>query len=438
MAANPPNGLHACPICDCTHNTGRELRTHKRKAHPRCASCKTNWLGPKQLEQHQKEEDHNYCSECDLCFERIQAHVQHVRTIEHASTCQCCDCGRQYPGQGSLDNHCCDCDRVFRGPQGLQFHFAGHKAHRPRVSVPRLDARQDGAEKTAGDSGRSGAATKKSVKQKKQGKKKGKKKEKATKKNINCPASEQCTKKFARPSALISHLESGRCVSGMTREKLNTMVIDHDQNRLISAEIVEDSSVAVSPTHSPLSLQPNGLFDTSSSSPGGNSPDLIDDGDESDEWSLVDRITSQSLIIADDDCQSEWSVVSSKPPSLDPSEWSFLGSSKTMEFKPDLLPIALRCDLCPVSRPCFSTVKALQAHTSSAAHAPKIFHCPLALLPESKPGTAGKKRFFSTLSALSQHIESGACHGNETFKLVFKFVEEQLDLFGLSGVKLLI
>ncbi|RDW64748.1 hypothetical protein BP6252_10399 [Coleophoma cylindrospora] len=216
------------------------------------------------------------------------------------------------------------------------------------------------------------------------------------------------------------------------------MVMDHDQNRLISAEIVEDSSVAPSLTQSPLQLQPNGLFDTFSSPLGENSPNLVDNGDESDEWFLIDRITSQSLIMADDDCQSEWSIVSSKPPSLDPSEWSLLGSFETMEVKTDLPTIPLRCDLCPLSRPCFSTAKALQAHTSSAAHAPKIFHCPLALLPESKSGTAGKKRFFSTLSALSQHIESGACHGSETFKLVFKFVEEQLNLFGLSGVKLLI
>jgi hypothetical protein len=73
----------------------------------------------------------------------------------------------------------------------------------------------------------------------------------------------------------------------------------------------------------------------------------------------------------------------------------------------------------------------------SAAHAPKIFYCPMALLTEVKSGIARKEKFFSTLSGLSQHLESGACHGKGTFRLVFEYVEEQLNLLGLCGVTLL-
>jgi hypothetical protein len=74
----------------------------------------------------------------------------------------------------------------------------------------------------------------------------------------------------------------------------------------------------------------------------------------------------------------------------------------------------------------------------SAAHTPKIFHCPITLLPEVKSGVARKEKIFSTLTGLSQHLESGACHGKGTFKLVFKYIEEQLNLLGLCGVHLLI
>ena len=73
----------------------------------------------------------------------------------------------------------------------------------------------------------------------------------------------------------------------------------------------------------------------------------------------------------------------------------------------------------------------------SAAHAPKIFRCPNAHLPEVKSGIARKEKFFSTLSGLSQHLESGACHGKGTFRLVFKYLEEQLNSLRPCGVDLL-
>ena len=72
-----------------------------------------------------------------------------------------------------------------------------------------------------------------------------------------------------------------------------------------------------------------------------------------------------------------------------------------------------------------------------AVNEPKIFRCPTALLPEVKSGIARKEKFFSTLSGSSQHLESGACHGKGTLRLVFKYVEEQLKLLGPCGVNLL-
>jgi hypothetical protein len=59
---------------------------------------------------------------------------------------------------------------------------------------------------------------------------------------ISCPARIACKRKFAAPSSLLNHLESGCCHSGMTREKMLEMVLQHDQNRYITN--VEASGVA--------------------------------------------------------------------------------------------------------------------------------------------------------------------------------------------------
>ena len=61
-------------------------------------------------------------------------------------------------------------------------------------------------------------------------------------------------------------------------------------------------------------------------------------------------------------------------------------------------------------------------------------------MPENESQEAEKKKkFFSTLSGLTQHLESGACQGKlETFRRAIRYVEDQLKLLGLPGVKLLI
>lgn len=410
----------SCSICDIPFETKKKLKAHTRKAHPRCSSCKKRFLGQKQLESHQREVGHSYCKEGNLCFSTSLIQLQHVRTVEHADVYQCCDCGRQYHGQSSLDIHCCDCDRVFEASQGLQSHFANHKAHKSPTTVPRVDHLQAGSQKLIGGTRKATTSSPR----------KNSNKSRA----ITCPASAQCKKRFAKPSALISHLESGSCVSGWTRDKLNTMIIVHDQNRLISAENVTEPIIAPSSTQSPL---PHPLLDTFLLRRGGNTGNLIDDGNDADEWLLVEGATSRSIMMADDDSQSEWSMVSSKLLFVDANELPLSACTASVDLGHHLPSRDIQCTLCPLSRPCFPTLEAWRTHTLSAANAPKIFHCSIALLPVIKSGIARKEKFFSTLSGLSQHLESGACHGNGAFRLVFEYVEEQLNLLGLCGVTLL-
>lgn len=409
----------SCPICDILFETRKMLTAHKRNAHTRCSFCKKRFFGQKELESHQREVGHSYCRECNLCFSASSIQLQHVRTVEHTDVYQCYDCERQYHGQIYLNNHCCDCDRVFKGSQGLQSHLTSHKLHHPRNSEPRVDRQQAGSQNLI-------CGTKKNTTINPRNKSN-------RRRPIYCHVSAQCKKRFAKPSALISHLESGSCASGWTRNKLNTMISVHDQDRLISAVYADKPLVTPSLTQSPRLSPQEHLLDTNVF-PSGN---LVGDGTDADEWLLVERSASRPIMKADNDSQSEWSIVSSKPLFLDDSEWSLPACTASVALEPYLLFSGLQCTLCPLSKPCFPTLKAWRTHTMSAAHAPKIFRCPTALLPEVTSGIARKEKSFSTLSGLLQHLESGACHGKGTLRLVFKYVEEQLKLLGPCGVNLL-
>jgi len=148
-----------------------------------------------------------------------------------------------------------------------------------------------------------------------------------------------------------------------------------------------------------------------------------------------------------DDTVSEWSIIPSVPPSPVESDWSFFGSiPNSCTVPPSVLSLdldipagSLRCELCPLDR-VFDTISAFQNHIMSAAHSPKIFHCPSIFVPKDALGNQKQKlKSFSTLSGLTQHLESGACQGKlETFRRAIRYVEDQLRLLGMPSVKLLI
>jgi hypothetical protein len=83
---------------------------------------------------------------------------------------------------------------------------------------------------------------------------------------------------------------------------------------------------------------------------------------------------------------------------------------------------------------------AFRAHMNSAAHAPRIFHCPLIFLRGDALSKASRKmKYFKTLGGLAQHLETGARQGGlETFKRAVVYLEERLEALGLGHVKLLL
>ncbi len=177
--------------------------------------------------------------------------------------------------------------------------------------------------------------------------------------------------------------------------------------------------------------------------------------------------------LPDDDSLSEWSVVGHEPLTLIPShsDWSIIGgdaitpahsdnasewffmSEHPIHTSSNAFPIdtkldssshnntisqTLRCHLCGPNRKPFHSLRAYHAHMNSAAHAPKIFHCPLSFMPKVKLHDISKIRYFSTLGGLTQHLESGRCEGGlEMYRKAISCVEEQLELLGLKGFMLL-
>ncbi|KAH9222194.1 hypothetical protein DL95DRAFT_326446 [Leptodontidium sp. 2 PMI_412] len=406
----------SCLRCSLQFPEKKTAFEHNREEHPKCQQCKKRFLGLAELQNHRQITEHCYCRECDIYFPNFGEHLTHARSTTHTTPHHCCDCGREYTNQETLSYHCfptsrssrnlphkCnECDETFHGKKQLKRHMSSHRSPR----------------------------------------------------NIPCPTGGKCNKKFAMPSALLNHLESGCWSSGMTRAKMHQLAFAHDPNRYItSAEAVKSISSSEHISASQTSHLSDLVESSSENPPEDQSTPLpLVSGDDSlREWSAVGR---GPLTLTTSD--SDWSVISGA--ALTPaysdnaSEWSFVSedlvhiSSNAFPFDVDLdtsshrgiMSQERRCQLCGPNRKPFRSVRAYQAHVNSAAHAPKIFHCPLSFIPNVKLLDLSKTRSFSTLAGLTQHLESGKCEGGlEMYNKVITFVEEQLELLGFSGLMLL-
>jgi hypothetical protein len=218
----------------------------------------------------------------------------------------------------------------------------------------------------------------------------------------------ECNARFKSPSAMVAHMESGSCQSGMNRQKLNRLILVQDNDHLItsSSGIFEysgwaslendDGSVTCSGVMTPSTDSDEGVLLTPSSS-------QIDFG------SLLEvQLTRRSSFGMETESTASDSTVLSKP------KFYF-------------------CPLCPATKRPFLTRLSLEMHMSSAAHTPKMFHCP-SILFSGKPGKAHREmKNFSTISGLVAHIESGVCHGGKAgLRTVMEHMEERLEEMGMS------
>ena len=176
--------------------------------------------------------------------------------------------------------------------------------------------------------------------------------------DIKCVADTECKKQFNCPSAQLQHLETGRCVSGMTKTKLNAAIAANDTGRIITS------------------------------------------GGVTVQWLLEDNpsATSTTQIRSPVLTPTSTEFLDSYPPSAILTPTSTLSTSTNfysmLTLRPRTRSGYQACPLCPPS--CTRTFKhsALQQHLSSSVHAqasmslPLLipdeisFHCPRTLMGE--------------------------------------------------------
>ena len=221
---------------------------------------------------------------------------------------------------------------------------------------------------------------------------------------LRCLMSSKCIKSFNSPSALIQHLENGACHSGLNRAKLNQLVQKHDMENRITIDFhrlsLADSTVT-------------GKNLTSTS---------------------TRNITPSST-----------SVVAKTSPKHADTRFRFADISEKDAIVDFIEPTAnedssLNCPLCAKNSKTFRTVRAFREHLDSPAHDPTIYHCPIGLIPKAKGAKEVKAllREFSTLGALTMHVESGACEGGKLMlKSAMEVVEGKLRSLGFGEIRLL-
>ena len=397
--------LHSfkCPNCNREFVRQEALQQHQKSTkHSYCAQCDQSFVNPEALQQHKRSPKHFYCAQCDQSFVNPEALQQHQKSPKH---CYCVQCDRLFVNPEALSQHlqssihatqfhCCDCDRDFVNEQALHQHLAD-KIHKPntksKVSSLGLSEwicedcdRNFKDEKSLGQH-RSSVIHKPLS-------------------DFKCFGHEDCKKRFTSPSAWLHHLESGACRSKITMASLNTAVQSSDIHQNITGSR-NPGYTALQEAQMSENTSPEGSIILT--------PVTGDGFDEDLYWPTSPGSASGMLTP---------------------------NSTSSRRLSDSSFPaLRLLCPLCPIGRKPFKTLEALGNHLSSPAHSPKIFHCPLALAGYEDEGKVSQLiKYFSTLSGLLQHLESGACQGgNITFRKTVEYIEHNLKRLGLQRLRLL-
>ena len=369
----------ACPRCDKSFPEQGPANHHCSVAHPhKCGACAKAYINLRVLHGHKRQSGHCFCRQCNQFFPDDSALAEHRRVFIHASGFHCCDCDRDFKTQQALDQHlqfknhksvkkvheCTECQREFQSRAALKKHQAS-VIHNPLS-------------------------------------------------DLKCIASAKCKQRFSSPSALLHHLESGGCHSGLTRRELNRLVQRNDTDRLISSYPAErDITEELQDRLSSLTLTSHAV------------PTPISSEDSTPIMTPVSENGSGVPLSP---------YLENMSPALSPTDIS------AVQIRSGPQRIGLFCPLCPQRPKPFSTLAGLEMHLASSKHAPKVFHCPAILFPptKGKGNHPGSTKHFSSLSGLAQHIESGACRGGKaTLQKAIEVLQERLKDLGIEPIRLL-
>ncbi len=414
-AKNQTKKSWPCTKCDRSFSSTGAWENHCSVPHPhKCGSCSKAYITVRCLEHHKRFTGHCFCRECRRFFSNPQSLAQHLESEIHVGQYHCCDCDRDFVHQQALDQHlefkdhssikksleCNVCQRKFttRAALDQHLHAKGHSLinnNHECTKCQREFPNQAALDKHLASVVHHPLS------------------------DLKCVASSDCNQRFSSPSALIHHLESGKCCSGLTRRSLNQLVQSNDTDRIISSGLQELDPLV-------------GLHDRLSSLTITSHPIPTPDDSEDCTPIMTPATEDGSGVMLSPYLGRTYSTLSlsASPAFLDPPG----------QKSPPPAANGLFCPLCPARTKPFRTAAALHMHLDSPKHAPKVFHCPSNILPptKNKRGHGASVKHFSTLSGLTQHIESGACRGgNATLWKAMEMVQKRLKDLGFEQVHLL-
>ncbi|KAI5846559.1 hypothetical protein DFP73DRAFT_546262 [Morchella snyderi] len=225
-----------CSTCpgEPRFNTSQALRHHNHNSTnhspwPYCKPCSRKFIHEGALESHL---DTYHTPREHIRYEINSSGEVRCLTAAQETQFHCCDCGRDFPFESSLDQHlrdkvhterrpttlvgffCKPCKRTFCHGDALAQHMSSLK-HRPLVE------------------------------------------------ELKCISGSGCKKVTTSPSAMLHHLESGACISAVNRRKLDRLIKEKDTGSIITWEAGLDGRI-----HSDYGS------DDSSDSEGGNGSEV--------------------------------------------------------------------------------------------------------------------------------------------------------------------
>ncbi|CAA7264920.1 unnamed protein product [Cyclocybe aegerita] len=188
--------------------------SHIETIMPYCDRCDRSFKHWAAYRQHIADSSsHNECDDCDLDFDTWTGLKQHWVQSPRHDYCQYCD--EHFDDQDDLIEHyedehyyCSDCNRVFTSERGLNDHYRESNKHHYCVSCDKLFASANGLKNHLNSSIH-------------------------RPKDNMCPF-RGCDKSFVSRGALVLHLESGACCSGIDRETVNKVVRKYDKKGIIT------------------------------------------------------------------------------------------------------------------------------------------------------------------------------------------------------------
>jgi hypothetical protein len=376
---------HSVPII--TPNSLEIYSNHLRDAHKCCIPCGRHFVDDVAYNNHMETSKQHtwHCPHCSVISKTAEKQRDHLREV-HA---YCALCKRSFIDEKALTAHrenssrhidefrCVECDREFASLRALEDHFKD-KVHQKVERIVVCDnycvlCERQFVNEQAYEMHMNST------------------KHKPLCEELSC---KHCKTTFTAVSAMLQHMESGGC----HRPHMSRELVDGIMQRMDTAGVIVDSGMQEMPCVENLRIGSDPESDETTSDVG---------SDESDGGVIF--------------------TPCSTPGVLTPAVFtqSIQDASRTRIPKSPLC-----CPLCPERGP-FIDMLAKDQHLASPKHAPKIYHCPVAL------GGGEPEVRFSTFSGMLQHVEAGACKGGkETFNRLVKFTLRASGL-GIGKVKLI-